>query len=117
MSHFQVTDVHEHVHQIRSILCSFRSIEAESVADGLLFRLAPQKIVEQCASPWCAYYIERHESAAKLLKDRLSEFFPHACVREVPYYVREKDGYWIRVDAKHGRWISSFGSGFIEKGA
>jgi len=115
VSHFRVTDVHEHVHQIGSVLCN-RSIDAESVADVLLFRLAPQKIVEHCASPGCAYYIDRYESATKLLKDRLSEFFPHACVREVPYDVREKDGDWIRVDAKHGRWAGSFGSGFIEKG-
>jgi len=108
MSHFRVIDVHEHVHQIGSILCNFSSVEAESVADVLLFRLAPQKIVEQCASPGCAYYIERYESATKLLKDRLSEFFPHACVREVPYDVREKNVDWIKVDAKHGRWVSSF---------
>jgi len=116
MSHFRVTDVHEHVLQIGSILCNFSSIDAESVADVLLFRLAPQKIVEQCASPGCAYHLGKYESATKLLKDRLSEFFPHACVREVPYDVREKDGDWIKVDAKHGRWVSSFGSGFIEKG-
>jgi hypothetical protein len=116
MSHFRVTDVLEHVHQIGSILSNFSSIEAESVADVLLFRVAPQKIVEQCASLGCAYHLDKYESATKLLKDRLSEFFPHACVREVPYDVKEKDGDWIRVDAKHGRWVSSFGSGFIEKG-
>jgi len=116
MSHFRVTDVHEHVHQIGSILSNFSSIEAESVADVLLFRLAPQKIIEQCASPGCAYYIDRYESATKLLKDRLSEFFPRAWVREVPYDGREKDGDWIEVDVKHGRWVSSFRSGFIEKG-
>ena len=116
MSHFRVTDVHEHVHHIGSILSNFSSIDAESVADVLLFRLAPQKIVEQRASPGCAYYIDKYESATKLLKDRLSGFFPHACVLEVPYDVREKDGDWIKVDVKHGRWVSSFGSGFIEKG-
>jgi len=116
MSHFRVTDVHEHVHKIGSILCNFSSIEAESVADVLLFRLAPQKIVEQCASPGCAYHLDKYESATKLLKDRLSEFSPYACVREVPYDVREKDGDWLKVDVKHGRWVSSFGSGFVEKG-
>jgi hypothetical protein len=81
MSHFRVTDVHEHVHQIGSILCNLSSIDAESVADVLLFRLAPQKIVEQCKSPGCAYYIDKYESATKLLEDRLNEFFSHACVR------------------------------------
>ena len=116
MSHFRVTDVQEHVHQIGSILSNFSSIDAESVADVLLFRLAPQKILEKCASPGCAYHLNKYESATKLLKDRLSEFFPHACVREVPYDVRGKDGDWIKVDAKHSRWTSSFGSGFIEKG-
>jgi len=116
ISHFRVTDVHEHIHQIGSILSNFSSIDAESVADVLLFRLAPQKIVEQCASPRCAYHLGKYESATKLLKDRLSEFFRHACVREVPYHVREKNGDWIKADVKHGRWISSFGSGFVEKG-
>ena len=116
MSHFRVTDVHEHFHQIGSILGNFSSIDAESVTDILLFRLAPQKIVEQCASLGCAYHLGKYESATKLLKDRLSEFFPHACVREIPYDGREKDGDWIKVDAKHSRWTSSFGSGFIEKG-
>jgi hypothetical protein len=116
MSHFRVTDVHEHVHHIGSILSNFSSIDAESVADVLLFRLAPQKIVEQHASPGCAYHLNKYESATKLLKDRLSGIFPHACVLEVPYDVREKNGDWIKVDAKHGRWVSSFGSGFIEKG-
>jgi hypothetical protein len=117
MSHFRVTDVHDHVYQIRSILSNFSNVDVESVADALLFRLAPQKIVERCASPRCAYYIERHKSATKLLKDRLSEFFPHVCMREVPYHIREKDDDWIRVDAKHGRWVSSLRSSFIEKGA
>jgi hypothetical protein len=31
--------------------------------------------------------------------------------------LERKFGNWIKVDAKHGRWVSSFGSGFIEKGA
>lgn len=117
MSHFRVTDVHEHVQQIGSILCNFSSIEVESVADVLLFRLAPQKIVEQCTSPGCVYHLDKYESATKLLKDILERFFPHACMREVHYDAREKDGDWIRVDAKHGRWVGSFGSGFVEKKA
>jgi hypothetical protein len=81
MSYFRVTDVHEHVHQIGSVLCNFSSVDAESVADVLLFRLAPQKIVEQCASPGCAYHLGKYESATKLLKDRLSELFPRAWVK------------------------------------
>jgi hypothetical protein len=48
---------------------------------------------------------------------RTRKIFPHACVREIPYDGGEKDGDWIRVNAKHGMWVGFFGSGFIEKKA
>ena len=117
MSHFRVIDVHEHVRQGGSILSDFSNIDTESVTDVLLFGLTHQKIVERCASLGCACYLDKCESTMKLLKDRLRGCFPHACVREVPYDVREKDGDWIKVDVRHDRWASSFGNGFIENGA
>jgi hypothetical protein len=116
VSHYQVTNTNEHVCKIRSILQSCIGASQVSEVNITLFRLAPEKIKEHHASEGNIYHVDKYESNIALLKNRLLQIFPNANISEVPYYVKKKDGDWVKVNARKGTWVSSFGSGFIENG-
>ena len=117
MSHFRVTDVHEHISAIQSIL--YNRIGANygpsPIAIVLLFRLSLVELVRKHASSGTIYHIEKYEAATKALKDALVRIFPNALIREIPYNSGGKDGCWITLNMRKGRWESSFGSGLIDE--
>jgi len=115
VSHYRVMDANEHVCRIHSILQSCVKDGAASKVNILLFRLASDKLIDHHASLGSIYHIDKYESTTKLLKSKLVQIFPDANIQEIPYDLRKKDGDWIRVSARKNAWLSSFGSGFIEK--
>ena len=116
MSHYKVCDVTEHVVAIRSILYNGIGLNCgpSPAAVVLLFRLSSLQLVKLHASLGTIYHVDKYEEATKALKDALTTVFQNLVLREIPYGSIDKDGCWIKLNVKKGRWESSFGHGSIE---